>query len=164
MYVAVGKGAYDLYARLLVLHMPAHIPGKPNINVSDMPSGGGVVAANYAANVAAKDGTALLVPPKPIAMKQFLTPNVKYDASTFQWVGSMVDAPGALMVWHTAPAKTSDDARQTRIATGSTGWGGETAIFRSVINAVLGTKFKVIAGFKGMSNIFLGLNMCRIIR
>ncbi len=69
----------------------------------------------------------------------------------------MVDAPGALMVWHTAPAKTLEDARRQTIAMGSTGWGGETAIFPSVINNVLGTKFKVIAGFKGMSNIFLGM-------
>jgi tripartite-type tricarboxylate transporter receptor subunit TctC len=125
--------------------------------VSNMPGGGGVVAANYAANVAVKDGTALLVPLKPIAMTQLLNLSVKYDASKFQWVGSMVDAPGALTVWHTAPVNTLGDAMQTQVALGSTGWGGETAIFPSVMNSVLGTKFNVVAGFKGMSNIFLGM-------
>lgn len=158
IYVAVGSGAYDLYARLAARHMPKLIPGNPNMIVTNMPGGGGVVAANYVANVAPRDGTALLVPLKPIAMTQLLTPAVvKYDATKFQWIGSMADAPGVLVVWNTSPAKTLDEARRTQLALGSTGAGGETAIFPSVINSVLGTRFKVITGFPGMANIFLAM-------
>ena len=99
VYVGVGTGAYDLYARILARHIPKYIPGNPSMIVNNMPGGGGVVAANFAANVAPRDGTALLVPLKPVAMVQLLTPaTVKYDAAKFQWIGSMVDAPGVLVV------------------------------------------------------------------
>lgn len=158
VYVAVGTGAYDLYARILIRHMPRHIPGNPTMIVNNMPGGGGVLAANYIANVAPQDGTALLVPLKPIAMTQRLDPaNVKYDAAKLHWIGSMVDAPGALAVWHTSPGLTLDDVRRTEIAMGSTGSGAETTIFPTVINTILGTKFKVIAGFKGMTEIYLAM-------
>lgn len=158
IYVAVGPGAYDLYARVLAQHMAQHIPGQPTLIVNNMPGGGGIVAANYVANIAPRNGTALLVPLKPVAMTQLLEPeNVKYDAAQFNWIGSMVDAPGVIMVWHTAPATTLADAKRTELALGSSGVGAETAIFPAVINNVLGTKFKVISGFKGMGDIYLAV-------
>lgn len=159
IYVAVGPGAYDLYARILARHMPRFVPGNPAMIVNNMPGGGGVVAANYVANVAPRDGTALLVPLKPIAMTQVLTPaQARYDARNFQWIGSMVDAPGVLVFSPASKVKSIEDARRSEIAMGSTGAGAETAIFPTVINAVLGTKFKIIAGFKGMSDIFLAID------
>lgn len=156
--VAVGTGAYDLYARLLARHMPKFIPGNPNMIINNMPGAGGVVAANHAANIAPRDGTALLVPLKPIAMTQVLNPTqVRYDASRFQWIGSMVDAPGVLVLSKTSNINSIDDARKSEVPMGSTGAGAETAIFPTVINSALGTRFKVISGFKGMSDIFLAL-------
>lgn len=158
IYVAVGPGAYDLYARVLALHMAQHIPGHPNVIVNNMGGGGGIIAANYVANVAPKNGTALLVPLKLVAMTQLLEPaNVKYDAAQFNWIGSMVDAPGVVMVWHTAPGTTFTDAKRMEISLGSTGSGAETMIFPTVMNSVLGTRFKVISGFKGMGDIFLAI-------
>ena len=158
IYVAVGPGAYDLYARVLAQHMAQHIPGQPTLIVNNMPGGGGILAANYVANIAPRTGTALLVPLKPVAMTQLLEPgNVKYDAAQFNWIGSMVDAPGVVMVWHTAPAATLADARRIELALGSSGAGAETLIFPAVINTVLGTKFKVISGFKGMGDIYLAV-------
>lgn len=158
IYVAVGPGAYDLYARVLAQHMAQHIPGQPTLIVNNMPGAGGILAANYIANIAPKNGTALLVPLKPVAMTQLLEPdNVKYDAAQFNWIGSMVDAPGVVTVWHTAPATTLADARRTELALGSSGAGAETLIFPAVINSVLGTKFKVISGFKGMGDIYLAV-------
>jgi len=158
IFVAVGPGAYDLYARVLAQHMAQHIPGQPNVIVNNMPGGGGIVAANYIANIAPKNGTALLVPLKLLAMTQMLEPaNVKYDAAQFNWIGSMVDAPGVIMVWNNAPGTTMADAQRTELMLGSTGAGAETMIFPTVINTVLGTKFKIISGFKGMGDIFLAI-------
>ena len=50
---------YDFRARLIARHMPRHIPGEPQILARNMPGGGGVVAANYLANIAPRDGTVL---------------------------------------------------------------------------------------------------------
>ena len=158
VHVAVGAGAYDLYARVLIRHFPQHIPGPPTMIVNNMPGAGGVKAANYFANVAPNDGTALLVPLKPVAMTQLLrSGGIKYDASKFNWIGSMVDAPGVLAVWHEAPVRKLEDARTVETAMASTGVGGETFIFPTVINSVLGTRFKVITGYKGMTNMLLAV-------
>jgi tripartite-type tricarboxylate transporter receptor subunit TctC len=156
--VAVGAGAYDLYARVLARHMPNYIPGKPTIIVNNMPGAGGLLAANHAANIAPRDGTTLLVPLKLVALTQVLQAgSIKFDASKFNWIGSMVDAPGLFALWHTAPVKTLEDAKRIEVTMGSSGAGAETAIFPAVVNSVLGTRFKVVSGFKGMTDIFLGV-------
>src|SRR5262249_40421616 len=60
IYVAGPAGAgVDLYARLLARHLGRHIPGKPNVTVQVMPGAGGIRAANYLAEQAPRDGTAI---------------------------------------------------------------------------------------------------------
>ena len=58
--IIVGSGAgggYDNYARQAARHLGSFIPGAPVFVVQNMPGAGGVVGANYVANVAPKDGT-----------------------------------------------------------------------------------------------------------
>src|SRR5438874_12972925 len=50
-------GGYDLYARTLARHIGKHLPGRPAVNVQNMPGAGSLKAANYLFNVAPKDGT-----------------------------------------------------------------------------------------------------------
>src|ERR1700731_4485340 len=57
--VSSGAGAYDAYARTFARYMPKYIPGHPNMIVQAMEGAGGVVAANYLYNVAARDGTVI---------------------------------------------------------------------------------------------------------
>lgn len=158
VYASVSAGAYDLYARVLARHMQPHVLGQPTMIVVNMPGAGGVKAANYFANVAPRDGTALLVPLKPVAMTQLLrNKGIKYDSSKFNWVGSMVDAPGVLTQWHTSPLNSLSDAKKTQVVMAASGFGAETFIFPTVINAVLGTRFKVVTGYKGMSGMLLAI-------
>src|SRR6185295_11777735 len=50
-------GDYDLRLRMVARHIGRHIPGNPAVVVNNMPGGGGLVVANWLANIAAKDGT-----------------------------------------------------------------------------------------------------------
>ena len=50
-------GGYDVYARVLARYISNYIPGNPGIIVQNMPGAGGLRAANYIYNVAAKNGT-----------------------------------------------------------------------------------------------------------
>src|SRR5262249_56725002 len=60
IYVAgTAGGGIDLYARLLARHFARHVPGKPNVTVQVMPGAGGIRAANYLAEQAPRDGTAI---------------------------------------------------------------------------------------------------------
>src|ERR1700742_3454292 len=51
---SIGTGN-DLYGRLMARHLPRFLPGHPNIVPENMPGAGGVVQANWVANVAKKD-------------------------------------------------------------------------------------------------------------
>ena len=60
IYVAgTAGGGVDLYARLVSRHLGRHIPGKPTVTVQVMPGAGGIRAANYLAEQAPRDGTAI---------------------------------------------------------------------------------------------------------
>jgi tripartite-type tricarboxylate transporter receptor subunit TctC len=50
-------GPTDVEARLLARHLGKHIDGNPTIIVQNMEGGGGLIAVNYLAEVAPKDGT-----------------------------------------------------------------------------------------------------------
>jgi len=155
---SVGAGPYDLYARVLSMHIARHIPGSPSIIVQNMAGAGGLKAANYAYNVAARDGTVLLAPLKPTPLAQLMRKDVKYDAAKFQWIGSVVDAPGVIVTWKkTSPVKTFQDAFKATAVLTSSGKDAETFINPTVINALLGTKFKVVLGYPGMNDMQIAM-------
>src|SRR5947207_14744531 len=45
-------GDYDLRLRMVGRHIGRHIPGNPTVVVNNMPGGGGLVVANWLANIA----------------------------------------------------------------------------------------------------------------
>src|SRR5438270_11702552 len=60
IHLIVGSapgGGYDAYGRLVAEHLRQHIPGSPTVVVQNMPGAGSLIATNYVANVAPKDGT-----------------------------------------------------------------------------------------------------------
>jgi tripartite-type tricarboxylate transporter receptor subunit TctC len=52
-------GGYDVYARVMAKHLGEHLPDNPTIVPQNMPAGGGLAAANYLYNIAARDGTVI---------------------------------------------------------------------------------------------------------
>ena len=81
-------GTYDLYSRLLITHLPKHIPGTPTIVIQYMPGAGGMVGTVNLYEKAARDGTQLGMLPRDIAVNQMLHPdNARYDAKRFNWIG-----------------------------------------------------------------------------
>ena len=52
-------GDYDVGARFLAKHLQRHIPGQPAVIVQNMPQAASIVAANFIANVAPRDGTVI---------------------------------------------------------------------------------------------------------
>jgi tripartite-type tricarboxylate transporter receptor subunit TctC len=78
-------GSYDLYGRLAARHLGAHLPGRPNVVVQNMPGAGSLKAANYLYEVAPRDGTALGVVVESAALEQALAnPAAQYDAAKVQ--------------------------------------------------------------------------------
>ena len=59
MWPGTAGGGIDLYARVVGRHLGRHIPGNPAVTVQVMPGAGGIRAANFLAEQAPKDGTAI---------------------------------------------------------------------------------------------------------
>src|SRR5947209_6985718 len=88
-------GGYDLYARTLARHLGKHIPGRPAVNVQNMPGAGSLKAANYLFNVAPKDGTVFGTFDRGLPMEKLLgrVEGENFDATRFTWIGSITDEP-----------------------------------------------------------------------
>ena len=82
---------------------------------------------------------------------------MKFDATKFNWLGSIAPVVETMAVWHTAGVKSVDDARKREIVAGSTGRGSTTYIYPSMMNEFLGTKFKVVTGYQGGNLINLAM-------
>ena len=151
-------GGYDTYGRVIARHMGNFIPGKPGMVVQNMPGGSSRAAANHVYNVAKRDGTVMAAVFSGIPADPLMNPkSAKYDALKFTWIGSAARDSQAGMVWHTAPAQTLQDVLKMEMIVGSSG--GATYDFPMLSNAILGTKFKIISGYKGTKEI--GLSMER---
>jgi tripartite-type tricarboxylate transporter receptor subunit TctC len=155
---AESGGSYDLASRLIARHLGRFIPGNPNIIAQAMPGAGGLVAANHLSTIAPKDGSVLGVLIPGIMFSQlFNEENVRFDAAKFQWIGNPLGSAIVTSVYHTAPVKTWQDVRTTTTIMGATGSAGPDAMIPRIANATLGTKFKLVLGYKGGSDIALAM-------
>jgi tripartite-type tricarboxylate transporter receptor subunit TctC len=157
--VASGEGgAYSGYAQLASEYMRPYILGKPAIIVQQMPGAGGIRAADYLHNVAAKDGTVLGMLLDLAAATQMLRPkSVKYDLSKFSVIGSMVTDNPVLMVRADSGVMKFADLENRQIVVGASGNGSQTYIVPRLLNEVLGAKLKIVTGYRGSSDISLAL-------
>jgi tripartite-type tricarboxylate transporter receptor subunit TctC len=157
--LAVPDGAsWGLYARTFIEHLRKHVPGNPNIILQVMPGGGGVAASNYIYNVAAKDGTVIGTPLSTAIVFAATDPKeVMYDPRKFSWLGSLAVVQDVISVWHTAPAKTMDEAKKIELIMGATGKGSNSFQDIALANNLLGAKFKPVRGYKGGADINLAI-------
>ena len=159
--IVVGFGAgggYDLYARLLSRYLGKHIPGKPTIVVQNMDGAGGVRAANHVYAVAPKDGTVIAGVNQGAAMFQLLGgKGAQYDPAKFNWLGSMAYSNNTVYVWHASGVASIEDAKKREISMAGSGVISDANIYPAVLNALVGTKFKVINGYAGTNESNLAL-------
>jgi tripartite-type tricarboxylate transporter receptor subunit TctC len=151
-------GTYDVVARLVARYMPRYIPGDPTIIVQNMPGGGNVLATNYMFNLAPKDGTAIATIHSAMPLQQVLDAGgVRYDADQFNWLGSTGAQNEVILVWHTAGIKTLQEATERQVILGGTGAGAGIVILPTVVNNLLGTKFKIVTGYRTSEDVNLGM-------
>lgn len=152
-------GDYDSYSRLFARHMGRHIPGQPQMIPQQMTGGGGIVAANFMGNIGPKDGTIVSIISQGLPVDQALGLNnsLKVDLRQFNWIGNIVDANQLLVVWHTSPTKSLEDAKKRSTTIGSTGAGSISVQLPAFYNNVLGTKFKIIVGYAGGQAVDLAM-------
>src|SRR5258708_3438471 len=146
---AAPGGNYDVYSRLLGRHLARFLPGNPSVLPINMPGGGGLVALNYVANVAPRDGTVLTMITQSFPMDQALglDKNLKVDLRSLNWIGNMSETNEFFYTAKSSPTKTLQDARRRETPVAATGAGSIMTQLAAVYNNMLGTRFKVIYGY-----------------
>jgi len=151
-------GTYDYYGRTVARFLGKHIPGEPTVIPHTMPGSGSFRAANFLFSAAPKDGTAMGVVTQTLALEEALkSPGAQYKAAEFNWIGRMTSIMEVYFTWKTSKAKTIADAREHEIPMAGTGSGSPSEGYPKLLNALAGTKFKIISGYPGSTQGMLAM-------
>ena len=155
---AAPGGGYDQDARLIARHIAAHLPGNPTAVAENMPGASSLVLTNYLFNSAPRDGTAFGIINLAMPLEQLLgNQNIHFDATKFAWLGRTRKATEMGVVWHTSPVNTIRDVFEHETIVGGTGPTSETEYVPRLLNNLAGTKFRIVSGFSGISDLGLAM-------
>jgi tripartite-type tricarboxylate transporter receptor subunit TctC len=159
MVIGVSAGGdYDLRARLVARHIGKYIPGTPSVIAQTMLGGGGLVAANWLATVAPRDGTAILAISSNMAVSQTIKiPGVKFDVRKLNWIGNTTDSPNVINSWFTTGVTNIAQVKEKEFVVGATGRSSGSYYYPASLNAYAGTKFKIVTGYPGGADVNLAM-------
>jgi tripartite-type tricarboxylate transporter receptor subunit TctC len=151
-------GANDRYARTVARHIGKHIPGNPNVVTRNMPGSGSLAAANYLFNTAPRDGTVLSLLAATIPLEEALgSSGGKFKSAEFNWIGRMSSSINVTFTRADSAVRTIQDAFTKEAILGGTGRSATPTLYPSVLNNVLGMKFKIVMGYEGSTTAMLAM-------
>jgi tripartite-type tricarboxylate transporter receptor subunit TctC len=150
-------GGYDLYARLVAQMLPKFIAGHPTILVQNMPGAGSFVAAKYLYNVAPKDGTYFGSLAQTLALDSKTNGHSGIDAAKLPYLGRITSNIDAGVASRKSGITSFQDVENKSFTVGASGGGSTTALYPAALNAYAGSKFKLIMGYEGTSDIQLAM-------
>lgn len=151
-------GGYDSYARVLARFIGKHIPGQPGVIAQNMPGAGSLLATNWIANAAPRDGLVIGainrgIPFEPLTGGK----GVQFDPLKLGWVGSLGKEVNVTIAWHTSKVKKAEQLFTDGMIVGGTGSGADSAIYPAIMNNLLGARIKLIAGYPGGNDVNLAM-------
>jgi tripartite-type tricarboxylate transporter receptor subunit TctC len=146
---------FDTYARILIRHMPSHVPGAPTMIVQNMPGAGGLTMTSYMANIAMPDGLTLGMLNPVNTTEPLLNPEAaKFDPTKFNWLGSMNKEVGTCAFWG-EKIRTVDDLKTKQAVIGGTGPAAGSTLDAKTLQAILGYNFRMVLGYPGLLEVRL---------
>ncbi len=147
---------YDTNARFVARHLPRFIPGNPAMIVRNMPGAGTLAASNHVANLAPKDGTALALVARGVAIEPLLGgQGMRFEPLTLNWIGSSSQEVSVVAVRADTGVKTLDDAKAREVVLAASGGDGVT--FPNTLNKLLGTRFRALSGYRSSAEMALAI-------
>ncbi|MDB5641351.1 MAG: uncharacterized protein JWN07_668 [Hyphomicrobiales bacterium] len=151
-----GSG-YDAYARLVAAHLGKQIPGRPNILVKQMVGAGGIVATNYLARIAPRDGTTIAQVQNTVPFQPLVAPGgEQFDATKLGYIGSANSEVALAFTWVTSPTATLEDLRQRETIMAGV-IGSISANYARALTDLAGAKIRLITGYAGAGQAMLAL-------
>ena len=159
IYVGYSTGGgYDIYARMLARHMGRFIPGNPTLVTKNMEGAGSLRLANWLANAGARDGSVFGTIGRGTPFDPILgQPGAQFTATDLSWIGSMNQEVSICASWFDSGVATFKDLETKELLVGAVSNNDDTGQFARVMNAVLGTKMKIVAGYPGGNDVILAM-------
>ena len=158
--IVVGTGSgglYDVAARLVSRYIPKYIPGSPTVIVDNKVGAGGLIAHNAVYNTEPKDGTIVLNAPPLVLLAVMGADGVSFDPAKMIWLGSGDRSFTVCIARSDLGIKTIQDLVTSgkQLSIGSLGPGNSTNDVALILNAALGTNFKVVSGYDTLAKVRL---------
>ncbi len=151
-------GIYDIVGRLVARHMGKYISGEPRINIQNVPGGGSLQLANQFGNITPRDGSVFGVFGNGMPTTPLFDPKVaKFDPKLFEYIGSTSREAHVLTAWRGAPVQKMEDVFTKELVLGATSPGAAFLDFPLLSNALIGTKFRIVKGYPGGTEIQLAM-------
>jgi tripartite-type tricarboxylate transporter receptor subunit TctC len=161
IYIGTGEGpgALSAYPRAIAQVIGKYIPGNPAIVVRNMPGAGGIKAANFIYGIAPQDGTAWgFITRGFVRAPMLATPQAQFDPTRYQWIGTTSQETSVAAVWTSATrVRSLADAMSQEVVFGGTSLATDTGLFPTILNRLIGTRFKVIVGYKSSTDVDLAM-------
>jgi tripartite-type tricarboxylate transporter receptor subunit TctC len=157
---SAGGGGYEFYSRLLGRYMSRHLRGQPLFVVQSMPGAGGIISANYLYNVARRDGSELGMVGRAVGTQPLIAPNdpgPRYTATKFNWIGTPQQEVGLVLARASSPIKTLADLTRHELVISGTSAAAPPSYYPKLLNKLLGTRFKVVEGYKSSQEALLAM-------
>ena len=151
-------GSNDAYGRLIANHLGRHIPGAPTIVPRNTPGAGSFLAVNRVYSNLPKDGTVIALGAPTLALDERLgSQGVRFKTAELNFIGRVDSLINIVMMWKTSKVKSIADAQMLESTLSGTGAGSTVSIYPTVLNNVIGTKFKLVMGYRGSNEAMLAM-------
>lgn len=157
---SAGGGGYEFYSRLLARYLSKHLSGQPLFVVQSMPGAAGMVAANYLYNIAPRDGSEMGMVGRAVGTQPLIDPKdpgPRYVATRFNWIGTPQQEVGLVLVRSSSPIRTIEDLTRHELVVSGTSAAAPPSYYPRLLNKLLGTRFKVVEGYKSSQSALLAL-------
>jgi tripartite-type tricarboxylate transporter receptor subunit TctC len=107
---------------------------------------------------APKDGTVIAAINQGAALFQQLGgKGAQYDAAKFNWVGRLGSSNNTIYTWSATGVRSIEDAKTRDVSMAGSGLISDADIYPKVLNALIGTRFKIINGYDGTNESNLAI-------
>jgi len=152
------SGAYDIYARLIARYLTKYVPGNPQFIVRYKPGAASLNLVNELYNVLPRDGSVIGMFARSVALNRLLgREGANFNPVEFNWIGSANNEVSICGVWHGVGVWSTKDFISRPLVFAANAPDAESDVYPNILNNLLGTKFKVVAGYPGVNDLTLAL-------
>ena len=158
LYIGFFVGAgYDQRGRLLARHMSKYIPGNPTIVPKNMEGAGSLKLGNWLKSTAPRDGTVFGMIGRGAGFDHlFGNAAATFTGPELNWIGTPSSETNIGAVAASRGVTSFEEALTKRVIVGAVA-GGDSSELPVLMNAVFGTKFDVIGGYKVSGDVSMAI-------